>query len=120
MRSVLIVEDEPLISLMLEEMVETLGWAIAASVQTENAALSAIETLPPTVAILDIELATTSSLTVAKACMGRGVPVVFSTGYSASEVPAECANSPILTKPFSVEELEDCLNRALAQVPAVE
>lgn len=113
-RRALVVEDEPLIAIMLEQMLEDLGWEVAATACSEQEALADLAADTPTIAILDFNLGSVTSLAIAARCAELHVPVVFTTGYSARYLPEECASAPILTKPFSLDELRGCLNRALS------
>jgi len=109
---VLIVEDEPMISMMIEDMALNLGWQIVASVHTERDALRVLEERIPAAAILDLKLGSSLSLPVAAACRRQNVPVIFITGYSLVDLPPECAGAPVLNKPFSQSDL----NTALQQI----
>lgn len=111
-RQIFVVEDEPLISMMIEEMVVEAGWEIAASVHTEYEAIAALDVCAPTLAVLDINIGPTTSLAVAGLCKKRGIPVVFTTGYIARDIPKECGSAPVLAKPFSQDELASTLRRA--------
>jgi CheY-like chemotaxis protein len=112
--SLLIVEDEPLISMMIEEMVDELGWTVVGSAHNEANAFQLLNGSRPHVALLDINLGLTTSLAVASTCKDRGIFVIFTTGYTARDVPRQCGNAPILAKPFSTQELEQALARATA------
>jgi CheY-like chemotaxis protein len=112
---ILVVEDEPLISMMIEEMVVDLGWEIVGSVHTEYDAIAALDVCAPTLAILDINIGPTTSLAVAALCKMRGVPIVFTTGYIARDIPEACGSAPVLAKPFSKAELASTMQRAFAQ-----
>jgi DNA-binding LytR/AlgR family response regulator len=111
-RQIFVVEDEPLISMMIEEMAIELGWEIAGSVHTEYEAIAALDVCAPTLAVLDINIGPTTSLVVAGLCKKRGIPVVFTTGYIARDIPKECGSAPVLAKPFSQDELASTLRRA--------
>ena len=112
-RSLVIVEDEPLISLMIEDWAAELGWHVEAMAHNEVDALNALEKCSPTLAILDINLGSQTSLHVAKVCRDRGIPIVFTTGYTAGDIPLECGDAPVLPKPFSPDELAVALQRGL-------
>ena len=100
----LIVEDQPLIAVMLEELAITLGWEVAAIAYSAVGAMMALDHVTPTLAVLDIDLGeSTTSLGVAARCDARNIPVIFITGSGPSEIPHECANTPVLIKPFSEE-----------------
>ncbi|WP_375449988.1 response regulator [uncultured Devosia sp.] len=112
MRRLVIVEDEPLISLMIEEIATDLGWHTEGCAYTESEALTLLKACAPTLALLDINLGSTTSLKVAEACRARGIPIVFTTGYMVRDIPTECGGAPILAKPFSQDDLEIAFARA--------
>ncbi|WP_091966195.1 response regulator [Bradyrhizobium shewense] len=109
MASVLLVEDEALIRMMIADMVVELGHNIAGEagdLQTGVALASAAEI---DIAILDVRLGADSSEAIAEALRSRNIPFVFASGYGAEGVPAKYKDRPILRKPFQIEELERCL-----------
>ncbi|WDR02710.1 response regulator [Devosia algicola] len=112
-KGLIIVEDEPLISLMIEDIAHDLGWLVVGSVHTEEDAFRLLGQCQPRVALLDINLGLTTSLAVASSCQDRGIPVIFITGYTARDVPSQCGGAPILAKPFSPCDLERSLKRIL-------
>lgn len=111
--SLIIIEDEPLITVMMQDMVEDLGWRVDGVAQTVETALTLLQSIEPKVAVLDISLGMETSFPVADACRERGIAVVFSTGYFASDFPAEWQGAPVLSKPFSERELAAALEAAL-------
>ena len=111
----MIVEDEPLIAMMIEEMAGEIGWTVEGSLHSEADAFAFLNDNQPLLAVLDINLGLTTSLGVAAACHDRNIPVVFTTGYTAADVPPQCGNAPVLAKPFSTEELARAIKRGLQQ-----
>jgi CheY-like chemotaxis protein len=109
----LIVEDQPLIAEMLEDLAVTLGWEVAAIAYSAEGALMALEDERPTLAVLDIDLGGSTSLGVAATCGSLSIPVIFITGFSPSEIPPECANAPVLIKPFSEEAFANAVRDAM-------
>ena len=55
--------------------------------------------------MLDMNLNGTKSHAVADALAARGVPFIFSTGYSAHDMREGYRDRPVLKKPFKFEEL---------------
>ena len=53
------------------------------------------------IGLLDINLNGLHSFDVARALLGKGVPVLFLTGYESNVLPADLANVPLITKPIS-------------------
>ncbi len=112
-RRVLVVEDEYMIAINLADALERYGVQVvgpAASVADALGLMAAEPTLHA--AVLDINLGAETAYPVADELIGRGVPFVFATGYSAIVVPTAYANVP------RVEKLVDAaaLARTLAQL----
>jgi two-component SAPR family response regulator len=111
--SMIIVEDEAPVLLVIEEMAADLGWDIIGVAQTEATAFELLRKTRPTIAVLDIHLGLTTSFAVAAACHDHGVAVLFTTGYTAVSVPEGFGDGPTLAKPFSPEDLAVALQRCL-------
>ena len=112
-RSILIVEDEPLIALMLTDMLADLGFEVAASVTQVSEALAILRNLKIDVALLDVNIGTEKIDPVADLLAARGTPFIFTTGYGNSGVPVNHAGSAVLQKPFHIDELANTLHRIL-------
>jgi len=112
---VLVVEDETVISMLLEECLYELGCEVTeVASQLKDAMVKALG-LEIDAAVLDVNLGGELSYPVAQALRGRGVPIVFATGYGASGLPENLRDAPILAKPFRKAQLADALRRALEQ-----
>jgi DNA-binding response OmpR family regulator len=114
----LIVEDEPMIAFMLEELLVDAGYAIAGVATKLPAALAIIEGGACDVAILDANLAGVSSSPAAAMLTARGVPFVVLSGYSSEQHHGELAKAICLQKPCSPARLIDTLRRILPAVAA--
>jgi DNA-binding NtrC family response regulator len=68
-------------------------------------ALALIDTQAFDAALPDMNLDGNKSHDVAEALAARGVPVVFSTGYSSLEMKDAYRGRPVLKKPFMYEAL---------------
>ena len=110
---VLIIEDETLISLLLEDMLTELGCKIAGSAATVGTAIEMMDGAAPGFAVLDINLSGESSYAVAEALAKRGIPFVFSTGYGESRLEPPWQDRPILQKPFGQEQLAEAVAAAI-------
>ena len=62
-------------------------------------------------ALLDINLNGKQSFPVADVIRARGLPFLFATGYGSRILGAPYTDTPILQKPFSLEELRRALER---------
>ena len=81
-RRVLVVEDEMMILMMIEDMLADLGCESVTAAATVDQALALIDAQTFDAAMLDMNLNGNKSYAVADALAARGVPFVFSTGYS--------------------------------------
>ena len=111
---VLVVEDEAFVALMIEDMLEELGCTIAASVAQLAKARAIAATAEVDLAVLDVNLGGEPVFPVAETLRARRIPLVFSTGYGASGLPADFAGFPVLGKPFAIAELQQAIATALA------
>jgi CheY-like chemotaxis protein len=101
---ILIVEDEPLISMMLEDFLDALGYRLAASVDGVADALEKVAQGDFDAALLDVNLRDgETSWPVADALKERGRPFVVATGGSSDIVPERYAGVPVLTKPYTLD-----------------
>ncbi len=116
---VLVLEDELLIAMFLDDLLAEAGYTVVgpASSIAEALALLASEPLPD-IALLDFHVAGETSLAVADALAGRGVPMVFLTGYGREALPPRYRDSPVLTKPYEARELIAALTETLQLPPA--
>jgi CheY-like chemotaxis protein len=111
-RRALVVEDEVLVGMLIEEMLQELGYEIAALSTHLDQALTLARTAAFDVALLDINLNGRQSFPVADVVRARGLPFLFATGYGSRILPEPYRDAPILQKPFSLAELKDALQRA--------
>ncbi len=113
-RRVFLVEDEAMIAMLLEDMLGDLGCVVVGPAYdlAPAMALAAGET-PIDAAILDVNLGGKSVFGVADTLRAKGVPIVFSSGYGAGHLREVDRHSPVLGKPFRLEDLAAALRRAL-------
>jgi CheY-like chemotaxis protein len=112
-RNILVVEDEPLIAMMLEDFLESLGHTIAASCDNLSDALTQAEMDGYDVAILDVNLKGESVWPVAERLKARGVPFVIASGGHVEPPPAEFAFAPMLEKPYTIDRITPALDQAV-------
>ena len=110
---VLIVEDEPMIIFMLEDLLTEAGFEIACVATTLEAALSLIEACGFDAAILDANLAGVSSAPAAFALTTRAIPFLVVSGYSASQQDVAYSGGLHVAKPFKPETLIEALRSIL-------
>jgi CheY-like chemotaxis protein len=108
-RRVLIVEDEVLVSILIEDALADLGIEVAGVAATLEEALAHAEAGNFDCAILDVHIQGKNVFPVAEALEARGVPFVFASGYGQRGVPEKYRGRPVLQKPFMTPELERAL-----------
>ncbi|HEV2079412.1 MAG TPA: response regulator [Allosphingosinicella sp.] len=114
-RSILIVEDEPLIAMMLEDFLDSLGHTIVGTCETVEDALSKVSAGGFDVAIVDVHLKNGEHIwPVADRLVEQGIPFVLATGGHIEPPPPEHADAPVLSKPFTIDAIEPALAAACA------
>ena len=111
-KRVLVVEDEGLVSMMIEGYLEELGCEVAGSAARLGEALAMARSLDIELAVLDVNLAGELSYPVADVLRERGVPFLFAIGYGAAGLPDALSGVPVLQKPFKQEQLARAICRA--------
>jgi CheY-like chemotaxis protein len=110
-KRVLVVEDEPMIRMLFEDMLGELGYTVAAEAARIEEALEATKNADFDLAILDANLNGQTASPVADALAARGTPFVFATGCG--ELPKPYRDRPLLKKPFQIDGLKQMLESAL-------
>ena len=114
-RSILVVEDEPLIAMMLEDFLETLGHSVHASCESVAEAVDEAKKGGFDLAILDVNLNGETAWPVAHALRDRQIPFVIATGGHVEPPPPEFANVPVIEKPYTIDRVIPALDKALAR-----
>jgi CheY-like chemotaxis protein len=104
--SILIVEDESLIAMMLEDFVDALGYAVAGTEDTVSGALARVQEGGFDLAILDVHLRGEPCWPVADALADQGIPFVLATGGHTEPPPERHASVAVLAKPFTLAGVE--------------
>jgi CheY-like chemotaxis protein len=111
-RSILIVEDEPLIAMMLEDFLDSLGHTVAATCETVADALARVGQGGFDLAIIDVNLNGERVWPVADRLAAQGVPYILATGGHIEPPPEQHASAPVLSKPFTLDAIEPALMEA--------
>ncbi len=110
---VLLVEDEPLLSTLFGEVLESMGYVVCAIATTERDAVAAAVRCKPDVMLVDIQLAVGSGISAVAEILRDGfVPHVFYSGDIAG-IRASRPSAVAIQKPFRIAELADAIERAL-------
>lgn len=117
-RSILIVEDEPLIAMMLEDFAQSLGFGVAACCASLGDALERAEHAAFDLAILDVNLKGECVWPVATIVKQRGLPFVLASGGLSEPLPSEFAGAVMLDKPYTIDRVEQVIGQLLTGAAA--
>lgn len=107
---VFVVEDEVLISMMLEDMLVDLGCEVVGPSINIDEALRVVQDNSIELAILDLNLNGVSAFPIADILQARKVPIIFSTGYGAGDtLQGTYKDFPTLSKPYDTDDLQQML-----------
>ena len=107
--SVFVVEDDPLIAMMIEDFVDILGHELAGTCDTVAEALLKVEEGGFDVVILDINLRDGPCWPVADALKARNMRFIIATGGHIDPPPSQHADAPQLAKPFTLDGVQAAL-----------
>jgi CheY-like chemotaxis protein len=107
-RSILIVEDEPLIAIDLRQSLESAGAYVFAATQLPHA-LQLAEHPDVSAAVLDCRLGQQDSSAICARLEQRGIPFMFYSGYD--DLHRLWPNVARLPKPATAHELIDAVKR---------
>jgi CheY-like chemotaxis protein len=116
--SVFLVEDEVMIRMMVADMLEELGYRIAAEAGEISEALKLAQSTDFDFAILDVNVNGKVISPVADLLKARNRPFIFATGYGSSGLPEEYRDRPALQKPFQLETLARMIDSTLKDAAA--
>ena len=117
-KRVLVVEDEPMIRLLLDDMLADLGYTMAAEAGRLDEALAKAKDGEFDVAILDVNLNGQPITPVVEVLVRRGVPFVFVSGYARRGIPEAHSHVPLLQKPFQADGLASALAAVASKTAA--
>lgn len=113
-KRILIVEDEGLVSAMVEDMLADLGATVVGTASTIARAMLLTKTLRDIdAAVLDVNVREERIDPVAAALIERRVPIVFATGYGAA--PEGLHGTTVIDKPYTRDKLARALTAVLVR-----
>jgi two-component system, response regulator PdtaR len=108
----LIIEDEPLVAMLIEDHLRAIGYSSIAFAVTQDDAVAAARQRCPDLITSDVRLAGGCGIAAVEAiCGARKVPVVFITA-SGQEVRRRMEGATVVAKPFTVADLSRALRAA--------
>jgi CheY-like chemotaxis protein len=115
--TILIIEDQALIASNIEDVARNIGASVVGSAAQVSDALALVETASWDAALVDITLANGElSYPVAERLEAKDIPFAFLTAWD-GEHDARYKDVPVLRKPFSLTELENCLEALVGGRP---
>jgi two-component system, response regulator PdtaR len=118
--SILVVEDEAIIGMLLTDVLTGMGHEVIGVVATEGAAITLAAEYLPDLLIVDAGLTSGNGISAVDAILAtRFVPHVFTTG-NALKVRLLKPNAIVLEKPFHEAELAEAIVRALSQTQELQ
>lgn len=112
-KNVLLVEDEPIVAMLVEDMLAGLGAQVIGPAAHVDEAVELAQNAQFDVAVLDVKLGGDSSARVAEVLRTRAIPYVLATGFDSPPLGSGDRAAPLLQKPYLQEDLERALERAL-------
>jgi DNA-binding response OmpR family regulator len=100
---ILVIDDEPLISMMIEDWLVELGCEVVGPARTVEDGLELAASDGLDGAILDVRLQDEDSYPIAGALRERGIPFAFATGAGEFDSGSGFENALVLPKPFDFD-----------------
>ena len=114
---ILVVEDDYYLATDTARALQGVGAEVIGPCPTEAAAREALKNDAPAAALVDINLGTGPSFTLATLLRERGVPFVFITGYDEGVIPPDFADVERLQKPVELRRVVHFLAATLRASP---
>jgi DNA-binding NtrC family response regulator len=112
--SILIVEDEVIIGMMMAAEIGRAGGTPIGPVASVAGALKAVEARPIDAVILDAKLIDGSSADLAAHLEERGIPYVVVSGYEGATLPGSLRDAPFVAKPIATPLLIETIKSLAA------
>jgi CheY-like chemotaxis protein len=113
---VLVVEDEMMVSMLIEDMLGELGCQVVGPASRLDEALQLAREADLDCAVLDVNLGGQPIFPLADLLRERGAPFAFATGYGDAGLRDVDRGSPVLQKPFREGDLARVLGLLQAAV----
>lgn len=110
---IMVVEDEAVVSMMIEQMLEDFGCCVVDMASRLRQAMQAAQTTDCDLALLDMNLAGEPVDAVVEILQARGIRFVFATGYGRHDLRPCWSDRPVLAKPFRADQLKTTIINAL-------
>ena len=102
---VLVVEDEMMVSMLIEDMLTDLGCTVVGPASRLDEAIALVDGSDLDCAVLDVNLGGQPIFPLADLLREKGRPFAFATGYGDAGLRDVDKGSPVLQKPFREGDL---------------
>jgi PAS domain S-box-containing protein len=109
-KKVLLVEDEPTVSMMLADMLSEFGHSVDGPYNRFSDALMAAKNNNVHAGVLDVNVGGEEIYALADVLVERNIPFIFVTGYSMQSINTRFTHVPVLQKPIEREALRTFLH----------
>ncbi len=107
---VLVVEDEMMVSMLIEDMLADMGCEVVGPASRLEEAAELVKAAQIDCAVLDVNLGGQPIFPVADLLRERGAPFAFATGYGDAGLRDVDRGTPVLQKPFREGDLARVLS----------
>lgn len=111
---VLIVEDEMMVSMLIEDMLTDLGCIVVGPASRLDEAMELVGHAKIDCAVLDVNLGGQPIFPLADLLRAKGAPFAFATGYGDAGLRDVDRGAPVLQKPFREGDLARVLGELRA------
>lgn len=116
-RRILVAEDDPFITLALEEALSDYGLVVVGAARTVAAAVRLARDADIDIALLDVNLGAERIDAVAEILSARRRPFIFASGCGRAGLPEAYADRRIVEKPFYFDEIIQAIRAELVACP---
>lgn len=113
---VLVVEDEMMVSMLIEDMLTDLGCTVIGPASRLDEAIELVNGTQIDCAVLDVNLGGQPIFPLADLLREKGAPFTFATGYGDAGLRDVDKGSPVLQKPFREGDLARVLGELRARL----
>jgi CheY-like chemotaxis protein len=113
---VLVVEDEMMVSMLIEDMLSDLGCTVVGPAARLDEAVALVNEAELDCAVLDVNLGGQPIFPLADLLREKGAPFAFATGYGDAGLRDVDKGTPVLQKPFREGDLARVLGQLRAKV----
>jgi DNA-binding NtrC family response regulator len=117
MAKILVVDDEPLITAMLEDWLSELGHDVVGPAHNLSKAMELAHS-EMDAAIVDVSLGKDNAYPLVEALMARGLPLALATGHGKDGIDPKYRAQSMLRKPFDFSAFRRTLDDIMARSSA--